>query len=200
MCLLLETMRIHNGEIWNLDYHNRRFNSSRREICGINQIVDLGSLVDIPEDLGSGVFLCRLLYRQEIEKVEFIPHKKRTIRSLKLVKADKIDYSYKYADRKLLESLFEQRAECDEILIVKNGFITDTSISNIVFRQANGSWVTPDTPLLNGTMRMFLLETGKISEAPVMPGDLKTFKAAKMINCMMDLDDGPVIEMHRIMG
>jgi len=49
-------------------------------------------------------------------------------------------------------------------------------------------------------MRMFLLETGKISEAPVMPGDLKTFKAAKMINCMMDLDDGPVIEMHRIMG
>jgi len=198
MCLLLETMKIRNGEICNLEYHNRRFNSSRREKYGINQVADLGSLLAIPEDLGPGIFQCRVLYGQEIEKLEFIPYEKRIIRSLKIVTADTIDYSHKYADRKLLESLFEKRGECDEILILKNGFISDTSISNIVFQRTDGSWVTPDTPLLNGTMRMFLLETERISEAPVKPGDLGSYTAARMINCMMDLDGSPLIDMDNI--
>jgi 4-amino-4-deoxychorismate lyase len=144
------------------------------------------------------VFRLRVLYREEIEKTEFIPHVDRTASSLKLVSADDFDYSYKYADRRLLESLFEQRGECDEILIVRKGFITDTSISNIVFRRTDGAWITPDTPLLKGTMRMLLLESGAISEIPVRPEDLGNYSGAKMINCMMGLDSAPLIEMENI--
>ena len=69
MCLLLETMRIQNGEICNLEYHNRRFNSTRREKFGINKVADLGSLVTIPEDLGTGIFLCRV-QNQEFKEEE----------------------------------------------------------------------------------------------------------------------------------
>ena len=211
MCLLLETIKIKNGEIRNLEYHNRRFNSSRREKFGdagemdagaadpaTGDDIDLGSVITIPSELGSGVFRCRVLYRKEIEKIEFVPHEERMVKSLKLVHSDDIDYSLKYADREFLKSLFELRKNCDEILIIKNGFITDTTISNIVFRHPDGSWVTPDTPLLNGTMRMHLLEAGRITEAPVQPGDLGNFTGAKMINCMMGLETGPVIEMSRI--
>jgi 4-amino-4-deoxychorismate lyase len=206
MCLLLETIKIENGEIRNLEYHNRRFNSSRRESfgsagemdAGADNDIDLGSVITIPSELGSGVFRCRVLYRREIVKIEFLPHEDRMVKSLKLVHSDDIEYSLKYADREFLKSLFELRENCDEILIVKNGFITDTSISNIVFRLPDGSWITPDTPLLNGTMRMNLLEAGRITEAPIRPGDLGGFTGARMINCMMGLDTGPVIEMNRI--
>jgi len=198
MCLLLETIKIEDGKILNLEYHNRRYNSSLKNKFGISGDKDLGLHISMPADLGPGVFRCRILYTKNIEKIEFVPHEERIVRSLKLVTADGIDYSLKYADRKELEALFEKRDECDEILIVKNGYITDTSVSNIVFRRHDGTWVTPDAPLLGGTMRMFLLETGRISEAGIRSSDLPSFSAAKMINCMTDLEKGPIIEMENI--
>jgi len=200
MCLLLETIKIEDGRICNLEYHNRRFNASRLEKFGIHSLLDLGSLIQIPSDLGKGIFRCRVLYKREIESIEFVQHRPFAADSLKLVFWDDIDYSVKYADRELLMRLFEKRGNCDEILIVKNGFITDTSISNITFRKDKGSWVTPDTPLLNGTMRMHLLETGQITEASLRPEDLKNFSGAKMINALMDLETSSLIEMANIHG
>ena len=200
MCRLLETIKIADGRIRNLEYHNRRFNNSRKALFGITGEEDLSSLIPVPDDLGPGVFRCRLLYREKIEKIEFIPHTDRTVRSLKLVSADDIDYSYKYANRELLEALYDMRGECDEVLIIKNGFVTDTSISNVVFRRADGSWITPDTPLLIGTMRMFLLESGRIMESGVRWEDLVEFTGAKMINCMTDLESSPLIKMENIIA
>jgi len=198
MCFLLETIKIENGEIRNLKYHNLRFNKSRKEKFGISAEADLSEWLTIPTDMGSGVYRCRMIYGDQLEKIEFHTPKTRTIRSLKLVHSQEIDYPYKYADRKQLESLFAQRGNCDEVLIVKNGFVTDTSISNIVFRQDDGSWVTPNSPLLSGTMRMYLLDTGQISESVIRPEILHSFTGAKMINCMMDIDESPLIEMDRI--
>ena len=199
MCLLLETIKIVDGEIQNLEYHNRRFNSSRRALFSSTVDLDLSSLIRIPEDLGNAIFRCRVLYRHKVESVEFIPHKPRTIKCLKLLTVDDIDYSFKYADRDQLESLYARRGDCDEILIVKGGFITDTSSGNIVFQLSDGAWVTPDTPLLKGTMRMFLLETGQIRETVLRPADLGRFNAARMINCLRGLEEGPPIEMDRIL-
>jgi len=198
MCLLLETIKIENGRICNLEYHNRRFNASRWVKFGIKYRLDLASVIQIPADLGEGVFRCRVLYKRDIEKIEFVQHKPFAAGSLKLVFWDDIDYSVKYADRELLMRLFEKRGDCDEILIVKNGFISDTSISNIAFRKGEGKWVTPDTPLLNGTMRMYLLETGQLTEVSLRPEDLQNYSGAKMINCMMDLESAPLIEMANI--
>ncbi len=199
MCRLLETIRIENGRIRNLEYHNRRFNTSRKELFGIREEADLKDLIRATgHPLPAGVFRCRVIYRREIERTEFIPHRERPVRSLKLVFADDIDYAYKYADRNRLEALFKERDDCDEILIVRGGLVTDTSTGNIVFRRTDGAWVTPDTPLLNGTMRMCLLEAGRIMESRVRPADLNSFTAARMINCMRDLESGPDIEMDRI--
>ena len=49
-------------------------------------------------------------------------------------------------------------------------------------------------------MRMFLLESGLIKEMPVRPSDLQTYTAAKMINCMLDLDTSPLISMANIIA
>jgi 4-amino-4-deoxychorismate lyase len=198
MCLLLETIQIRDGEIMNLDYHNRRFNESRRLKFGSVSFVNLAEKIRIPPGMESGIFRCRVLYKTEIKEIQFLEHREIIVQSLKLIHCDDIDYSLKYADRDLLLKLYRQRGDHDEILIIKNGFVTDTSISNIILRRKDGKWITPDTCLLKGTMRTYLLETGKISEEKVRLADLGNYTAARMINCMMGFDTSPVIEMDRI--
>ena len=44
---------------------------------------------------------------------------------------DTIDYTYKSAHREELNALYAQKGMADDILIVRNGYLTDTSISNI---------------------------------------------------------------------
>ncbi len=195
---MLETIRIENSQICHLAWHNARLNRSRQALLGTNDIIDLGDHIRIPEDLGTGTYRCRVLYGREIDEVQFHPHRARAVRSLRLIQSDDISYEHKYADRKKLEELFELRGECDDILIIKKGFITDTSVSNVIFSHPDGRWLTPSTPLLKGTMRTYLLDTGRIAEAFLGPEDLSELTGAKMINCMMDLDSSPVIEMKNI--
>ena len=61
-----------------------------------------------------------------------------------------LDYAFKYEDRSALMRLTRQKGICDDILITKDGFITDTSYSNVVLENSEGLFV-PHTYLLNGT-------------------------------------------------
>jgi 4-amino-4-deoxychorismate lyase len=69
-------------------------------------------------------------------------------------------------------------------LIVKNGFITDTSSANILFYDGR-DWVTPSTPLLMGTCREKLLRGGKIREENIKRDDIYKFKHFRLINAMI---------------
>jgi 4-amino-4-deoxychorismate lyase len=94
-----------------------------------------------------------------------MPYRPAVVRTLKVVHADDIDYSLKYLDRTCLTGLID-RGVADDVLIVKNGFVTDTSYSNIVFTDGL-RWIMPDTPLLRGTMREKLLIEGTIREKKI---------------------------------
>jgi 4-amino-4-deoxychorismate lyase len=89
-------------------------------------------------------------------KLKLFLIRKGVIESLKLVEDNTISYRHKYSDRSHLLELMNMRGDCDDILIVKDGYITDTSFSNIVFFDGD-KWVTPARPLLRGTMRESLL-------------------------------------------
>ena len=71
----------------------------------------------------------------------------REIRSLKVVVDDRIDYSFKSADRSSLNRLTAQKGDCDEIIIVKNGLVTDTSFTNIAVFDGE-QWLTHDIRFL----------------------------------------------------
>ena len=83
----------------------------------------------------------------------------------------RIGLPLKYADRSALARLLQRRDDCDEILIVRDGAITDTSYSNVAFFDGR-KYVTPDTFLLNGTRRQYLLGTGVLTERRITPSDL----------------------------
>ena len=70
--------------------------------------------------------------------------------------------------------LYDLRNDCDDILIVKRGMVTDSSYANIVFRRGK-RWYTPWSALLKGTMRLNLLERNKIYEEEIRVEDLRIF-------------------------
>lgn len=185
---LLETIKIQNGQIQNIAWHNQRFNRSRCELFGINEIVLLENQIKISHDLDDEIHKCRIIYSNDIESIEFEKYKLRKIRSLKLVECNHIKYAYKYSDRRKLNELFQKKGKCDDILIIKNGLVTDTSFANIVFWDGE-NWITPISPLLKGTARERLLETNQITEAEISVDDLRKYKNARIINVMVDLEN-----------
>ncbi len=192
MCLLLETIKLENGKLSKLNYHQQRFNNARFKLFDLKPI-DLHKLIVIPEYAKKGLFRCRLTYGKEIEKLEFIPHQYREISNLKMVYDDSIDYSYKYADRNHLQKLFDQREDCDDIIIVKNGMVTDSFIGNLVFSDGF-KWFTPDQPLLKGTQRQYLLDKKQISEKQILASDVFNYSEVGIINTFYSLYNMNVVK------
>lgn len=192
--LFIETMRVVNGEIANFQRHLERMRNTIGEV--FSQEPDLDPLQDI--EIPAAAAKCRILYGKQIKSTEFSDYKPRTINSLKLVNADaELDYHLKYADRTMLTSLREQREGCDEILIVKDGNVTDTSYSNVVFTDGQ-KFVTPSTYLLPGTMRASLLKSGAITEAPITVDNIMQYTHVALINAMLPLHAMPLIPIANI--
>lgn len=178
--MLLETIRCENGVALNLAYHQARLNRSLQTLNS-SQNYNLSSLIIPPSN---GVYRCRFLYDGTLYSVEFLPYISRIISSLKLVHNNTIEYPLKYSDRETLNALFEQRGECDDVLIVKNGFLSDTTVANIALK-INGRWLTPDTPLLMGTTRSRLIVEGLLSPAPLRPEDITKANKIALMNAMV---------------
>lgn len=110
--------------------------------------------------------------------------------------ADEIDYSHKYANRTALQYLLQKKGKADDVLIVKNGWLTDTSYSNVAFFDGL-QWFTPSKPLLKGTKRAALLQQKKIIEADIRPQDLKQFEKVRLVNAMMEWEEGVELEVDK---
>ncbi|MDD5405557.1 MAG: aminotransferase class IV [Sulfurovaceae bacterium] len=180
MPLLLETIRINNGKVENLEYHQQRFDNSRRALFDNIAPLDLKSKIIAPP---FGLIRCRILYDTDIRSIEYIPYTPKDLKTFTIVKSD-IDYSYKFADRSILENLKSLYPQNDEIIIEKNGYLTDTTISNIAFWE-HGEWITPSNPLLKGTMRTKLLKDGFLKEKPITKDQLSSFQGFALINAMI---------------
>jgi 4-amino-4-deoxychorismate lyase len=186
--ICFETIKIQNRHLHNIAWHNQRFNQTRLKLHGIIEPLMLENFIQIPSDLDYGTYKCRIIYAADIEKIEFENYSAGKIQSLKVVECNSIDYSSKYYDRTKLNELLQQKGNCDDILIVKNGLITDTSYANIVFWDGV-NWVTPSRPLLAGTARARHLDLQMIFKKEIRIEDLEYFKKARIVNAMVDLNE-----------
>lgn len=180
MCLLLETIKIEEGEISNLDYHQKRCDKSRQILFHSDTSLALASNIQAPK---AGLYRCRVLYDTQIHSVEYIPYQPKTIHTLKMVHSD-IIYDFKYANRDALNTLLRENAKTDEILIIKDGLLSDTTISNVAFYNGE-KWLTPAKPLLEGTMRAKLLDEGFLQTETIKPEDIADFTQVALINAMV---------------
>lgn len=178
----LETIKAFNGEISHLSYHQARYESVLKHF-GEEVVQDLGDFITPPQN---GLYRCRLVYDTNgFIETSYHPYQKKEINLLKIVHDDTIEYAMKYANRERLDALFAQRGDADDVLIIKNGFVADTTIANIAFFDGK-RWLTPALPLLQGTTRQRLLHDEKIFEEEICIQDVERFKQVAVMNAMVD--------------
>lgn len=182
-----ETIKCNDSEVYNIYYHEKRIANT------IGKNINLLEYIYPPNN---NLLKCKIIYTEdEIIDVLFDKYKKRNLKIFKFIITDKIDYKYKYENRDQINTLFSKKTTADEIIIVKNNLITDTSISNIAIL-IEEQWYTPKTPLLYGTTRQRYIDNGKLKEKDI---DINSFKKAEkiaLLNAMIDFD---VIEDFKVL-
>ena len=196
MCQFVETICVKDGVARNLRYHVERMNRTIREFFpDMAMVTEADLLGDIPAV--DGLQKARVVYDERgIVERSFAPYTMRNIQRIAVVEDDSISYAWKSTDRSMLIKQREKAPAYDEVIIVKEGCITDTSYTNLCFFDGK-EWFTPDTPLLPGTMRQALLDQGRIKEKRIRIEDLQQYHGVSLINAMMTLGD-MVMEMKRI--
>lgn len=187
MFQLIETIKLQDGCFNNLRYHEQRMNHSLKELYKVDGTAELNTFLESLNYPQKGLYKCRLVYDSYSKTVEFTPHTFKPVTSLTMIEANVILYDHKYSNRAPINYLMDKRGGGDDILIIKDGWVTDCSYANIVFKSGS-KWFTPHTYLLKGTMRESLLDAGAIEIQPIKVHDIKKFEKFKLINAMLGFD------------
>lgn len=199
MCQWLETIALLDGIVLNLNYHQERIRKTliAHEAVGF---IDLSAVIhqyDLPQ---RGYYKLRVVYDAcGVTQVSWALYAPKQWKSFEIIEAPELNYEFKSTDRDSLIKL-KGMSCCDEIIISRQGLITDTTYSNLVFEK-DGAWFTPSSYLLAGTQRKILLDRGIIKEASITLGNLTSFQNFKLINAMMPFDSSftyavELIEQH----
>jgi len=181
---LIETIRIYNGRVNNIKYHNNRCNNSRKALFNCKDKINLRKFIDIPKVMRKDTVKCRIIYDDQIRKVEFEKYKIKEIKTVKCVYANDINYTHKYKNRDLLKECFDRRGAHDDVVIIHNQYISDGYYTNLAFY--NGSqWITPKHYLLAGTRRQQLIDKGILTVKSLKEKDLIDFNKMSMFNALI---------------
>lgn len=195
MSLLVESIRIEFKQLQHVEYHNTRFNNARRVMFGIiDDAIDLEKKISISENISDDRYKCRITTNGKTIDYDITEYHQRETKRLKVIYCNSINYSIKTDNRDQLNSLYNQKGNCDDIIIVKNGLVTDSWATNILLFNGN-EWITPKTPLLKGTMREYLIAQKTIKEEEVTIEDLTKYKKIKLVNAMIDFSRAPEISV-----
>ncbi|QGM80195.1 aminotransferase class IV family protein [Otariodibacter oris] len=192
---LFETLSIIDGKFQNLSFHQERmdnaFNAYLNEKPGIN----LSDIV-IPNEYQQGQFRCRIDYNAYQYEMQIYPYTPRKIQQFQCVYVENFDYSFKFTDRKRLDSLKNLQKTNQEILIINNDKVSDCTIGNLLFLK-NGRWYSPTDYLLKGTQLAYLLEQSVVELVSINTKDLLEYEAVMMINALNPFDPKRAIIINK---
>ncbi|MEJ6623855.1 MAG: hypothetical protein QNL28_05245 [Flavobacteriaceae bacterium] len=185
-----ESIRVLDGAVISLDAHQQRVDSCLRDHNG--QALFLKEIQKSISFPANGLYKWRLQYSLDgLYFSELLAYRPKLPSQIELVAADLLQYSYKFQDRGLINTLLA-KSHASDIIMIKYGRITDASYSNLVFFDGK-HWVTPVLPILKGTQRSLLLEKKIIHLKEIGPEDLKLYSHFKRINAMMPFNESPIL-------
>lgn len=180
----IESICLKEGDYLNLEIHQQRVRRTF-ETFFEGAFFELKKVLPIIQDSGS--YKVRVVYDNDTVDVDYASYQKRDIRKLELVNSNPFDYSFKYEDRAAINQL-KATSLADDIIIVMDGFIRDSSYSNLAFWDGE-KWLTPEKPLLEGVRRSQLLSEEKIKPSSIKSSDINKFEKVSLINAMLDLNE-----------
>lgn len=196
MFQFIESIKVEDQEVFLLDLHQKRVNQTFAHF-GKEGSIDLSKIFKSLDHDEDGLFKLRITYDLDKKvRTQMIPYAIPEIQDFQLVENNTFDYSFKFEDRKELEKM-KMKSKAEEIIIVKNNHITDTSFSNLLFMKGK-DWFTPTTYLLNGVQRQNLLKKKKIKEMEITLQNIKQFSHFQLINALNDFDDMFIYPIDRI--
>ena len=181
---LFETIKIENGKIHNLEYHQTRVNHACKELFRTEPKLNLQeTLTDYPTD---NLYRAKIVYNADgLVAKDYYIYKQKNIATFLLVEMPNINYKFKYFNRDFLSLPKEHQP--DEFIITQNGYLTDTTIANIaLLHTASKKWHTPKMPLLKGTTLNRYLNNKELLEADIHYKDLKNYSKIALLNAMID--------------
>jgi len=193
----LESVGVYDGRAPLLPYHQARVDRTFAAFYSGQRPLDLRRLL-AETSFPSGRRKWRISYNHQAAKAEIAPFPKRDISCLQLMEVDDLDYAYKFTERNKLDALYERKAEpADEILIFRNGWLTDAYYYNVVVKMGS-KLLTPRQPLLKGVMRAYCLEQQQVQLADIRIADLYKAEGVYLINALHPLERAPYIGRERI--
>ena len=196
MFQFIESIKVEDQEIFLLELHQKRINQTFANF-GKEGSIDLEKIFKNLNHDEDGLYKLKITYDLDKRfRTMMIPYAIPEIHDFQLVENNSYDYSFKFEDRKELERM-KMKDKTEEIIIVKNNHITDTSFSNLLFLKGK-EWFTPTTYLLNGVQRQNLLKKKKIKEMEITLQNIKEFSHFQLINALNDFDDMFIYPIHKI--
>ena len=199
MSRFIESIKVEDQKIFLKELHQKRMNDTFSHF-GKECKIDIYSLFLNLEHDEDGLYKFRIEYDLDNNnfKTQIIPYAISKLSNFELVIDNEIDYSFKSVDRTQLQKL-KDKSHADEVIIVKNNQITDTSYSNLLFLK-DKTWFTPKSYLLNGVMRQNLLQSKEIKEAEITLENIKEFTHFQLINALNDFDDMFIYPIEKIIN
>jgi 4-amino-4-deoxychorismate lyase len=170
--------------------------ATRSFFYGINDVIYLSEIIEVPENLQKGLFRCRVSYDKLIRNVEFFAYEIKENEKILLLEIGKnYDYSFKFEDRVFFKNALQENPDVDDVLFLSNGYVTDCTYTNIVLYDGN-RWVTPDTQLLTGVKRQYCIDNDVIAVRKVKMQHLVDYQKIALINSMRDFELVYDFELH----
>lgn len=187
MYQFVESICCQGGKAQLLSYHQDRVNRTFEAYYVGHRPIQLSDILkDQPID--SGLVKCRVEYSATEVLVTSAPYSTPNIKSLQLVESQDISYAHKALNRTSLDQLYADKSESDDIIIFKNGMLTDSYFANLAFFDGQ-HWFTPGQPLLRGVKRQHLIDQGILLPRDISVEHLGDFNKVSLINAMLDLGD-----------
>jgi 4-amino-4-deoxychorismate lyase len=198
MSQFIESIKIEDQEIFLLEFHQKRVDQTFAHF-GKEGSIDIAKIYKHLEHDEDGLYKLRIVYDLDKKvRTQMIPYAIPEIDDFQLIENNSYDYSFKFEDRKELEKM-KMKSKAEEIIIVKNNHITDTSFTNLLFLKGK-DWFTPSSYLLNGVQRQSLLKLKKIKETEITLQNIKQFTHFQLINALNDFDENFIYPLDRIIN
>ena len=194
---LFESICIENCHIKLSEFHKKRMDNSYLKLFNAKNRWSIKKIFKSLKIESNHKYKLRINYSETKYSIILKRYFKKKIGSLQCVELDDYSYDLKYTDRSIIDKNYKFKSFCDDILIIKNGFVTDSSYCNIVFFDGI-SWVTPKYPLLKGVQRNFLLKNKKIFKKKIKVSDISNYKSFVLINSMIEFNTNDAVNINKI--